>query len=203
MRRLLRVSGLMVIGLLCAMCLTRSDAGPGLYGDEGKDIKSGDIDSQDYWWTRFDMMMLDYAIKQHQPEGRIGLNLVSTADRLKKLSKEYPQHEEIKKWSQKVEDVNKKIDPNAPRGEYFKPGCPWEESNFAQAWVNAHWAKMEMDQNKLDQAYGLYQNVEQNLDILLKPDRMKDYPQELHKWVEDAKPETDKIMDELKEKRQH
>src|SRR5689334_13745010 len=119
MRMVLRVSAVVVIGLLCAMCSVRSYAAPGLYGDEGKDIKSGDINDQDYWWTKFDMMMLDLAIKQHQPQGRIGFDLVSTADRLKKLSKAYPNHEEIKKWKDKVDDINKKIDPNASRGEYF------------------------------------------------------------------------------------
>src|SRR5205823_2423488 len=127
----------------------------GLYGDEGKDVTTGDINSQDYWWTKFDMMMLDLAVKQHQPEGKIGLNLVSTLKRLDDLSKQYPKHEEIQKWKKHAQEVADKIDPNAPRGVPFNPGCPWDESNFAQAWVNLHWAHMQADARHDSDAYGL------------------------------------------------
>ena len=69
--------------------------------------------------------------------------------------------------------------------------------------MNYHYAKSKLDANERDEAYGLYQNVEQNLDIMLKPDRMKDYPEDLRKWVTDAKPEVDKIVADLKEKMAH
>jgi hypothetical protein len=177
----------------------------GLYDDVDKktEITSGDLNSQDYWWTKYDMMMLDLALKQHQPEGQIGLDLASTKNRIDSLLKEYPKHEEIKKWKEKVDDVLSKINPDAPRGGGFNPGCPWDESNFAQLWVNYHYAKAKLDANERDEAYGLYLNVEQNLDIMLKPDRMKDYPDDLRKWVQDAKPEVDKIVADLKEKMAH
>jgi hypothetical protein len=174
----------------------------GLYGDEGKNVKSGDLNSQDYWWTKFDMMMLDMAIKQHQPQGRIGFQLASTGKRLDDLSKAYPNHEEIKEWKKKVEAIQAKIDPNASRSEYFKPGCPWEESNFAQLWVNLHWAKLLAEQKDYRAAFGLMHNVQQNYEIMMKADRMKDYPEELRKWVEENKPEADKFFKDLKEKTQ-
>src|SRR5438552_3499083 len=114
----------------------------GLYGDEAKQAATGDLNSQDYWWTKFDLMMLDLALKQHQPEGRIGFNLVSTAKRLDDLAKKYPNHEGIKTWKKQVDEVNSKIDPNADRTAPWKSGMPWDESNFAQLWVNFHWGKM-------------------------------------------------------------
>ena len=79
----------------------------GLYDDVDKkaEITSGDLNSQDYWWTKYDMMMLDLAIKQHQPEGSIGLELASTKNRIDSLLKDYPKHEEIKAWKEKVDDV--------------------------------------------------------------------------------------------------
>ena len=196
-----RASALAALSLVCLLLASSvSRAAGGLYGDEGKDVKTGDIESQDYWWTKFDMMMLDLAIKQHQPEGRIGFNLASTEKRLEELSKAYPNHEQIKEWKEKVAKIQSKIDPNASRSEYFKPGCPWEESNFAQLWVNLHHAKMLAEKKDYEKARGLMQNVMQNYEIMLKPDRMKDYPDELKKWVEENKPEADKFMKELNEK---
>ena len=176
-------------------------ADKGLYGDEAKDVKSGDINNQDYWWTKFDMMMLDLALKQHQPEGKIGLELASTIRRLEDLAKKYPNHEEIKAWLKHAKEVSDKIDPNAPRGVSFNPGCPWDEANFAQIWVNLQWAQMKYDANQIDEAHGLLQNVEQNLAIMLKPDRMKNYPEDLRKWVEDAKPKADALLAKIKEKK--
>src|SRR5205814_1045434 len=105
-------------------------AAPGLYGDEGKDVTKGDLNNQDYWWAKYDATMLELAIKQHQPEGRIGLNLASSIRRLDELAKKYPKHEEIKKWKDRAAEVEKKINPDASRSEPFKPGCPWEESNY-------------------------------------------------------------------------
>ncbi len=58
-----------ITALIVGFCLC-GNSRAGLYGDEGKDVTTGDLNNQDYWWTRWDMMMLDYAIKQHQPEGR-------------------------------------------------------------------------------------------------------------------------------------
>ena len=36
--------------------------------------------------------------------------------------------------------------------------------------------------------------------FMLKPDRMKDYPEDLRKWVVDSKPEADKLYKAVKEK---
>jgi hypothetical protein len=193
-----RRTGVLML-VLCLSALCAQFARGGLYGDEGKEKKTGDIADQDYWWTAFDMKMLDLAIKQHQPEGHIGFNLVGTSKRLDDLTKKYPNHEGIKEWKKKVDEVTAAIDPNAERTAPWKPGMPWDESNFAQLWVNYHWAKGLIEQKDLTQAQGLLQNVEQNLDVMLKPDRMKEYPEDLRKWVkEEAKPDTDKMYKELK-----
>jgi hypothetical protein len=169
--------------------------GKGLYADKNKDseLTKGDIANQDYWFAKFDNMMLDLAIDQHQPEGKIGLELVSSIERLKKLSEQYPKHEEIKKWKEHAEEVQKKIDPNAPRNVSFNPGCPWDESNFAQLWVNWHYGKMLYEAKDYNLANTMFSNVAQNYEIMLKKDRMKEYPEDLRKWVEDSKAEFDKM----------
>lgn len=186
----------LTLGLLLAPARARAQ----LYEDPAKDATKGDINSQDYWWTKFDMMMLDIALKQRQPEGRIGVALASTTKRVDDLAKKYPKHEEIAKWKKKVDQVLAKIDPNADRRTGFSPECPWEEANFAQLWVNLQWAQMQYDAKDYQNARGLMQNVMQNYEIMLKPDRMKDYPPELRKWVVDHKPEADKLLKKIKDK---
>jgi hypothetical protein len=193
------VAGLL---LLCALPTPRALA-TGLYGDEGKNVKTGDLNDRDYWQARWDMMMLDLAIKQHQPEGHIGLNLASTINNLNDLTKKYPAHEELKKMKEHAEDVEKHIDPHANRGESWKPGMPWDEANFAQLWINWHEAQMCAKDNDPEKAHMYMTNVMQNYDLLDKPDRLKDYPEDLHKWFDDTKPKAEKFMKELKEKLRH
>jgi hypothetical protein len=172
----------------------------GLYDDEGKDATSGDLNNQDYWWAKYDAMMLELAIKQHQPEGRIAVDLASSIRRLNDLEKQFPKHEGIKNWKQRATEVDKKINPDANRHEYFNPNCPWDEANFAQAWVNYHHGKMQYAAKDYEHALGLFQNVKLNFKILLVPDRMKEYPENLRKWVEEHRDDVDKTYAELKEK---
>jgi hypothetical protein len=192
-------TGLGAIMFAILLTMPSADA-QGLYGDEGKNATGGELNNQDYWWAKFDDMMLDLAIQQHQPEGRIGLNLASSIRRLDDLSKKYPKHQEIAKWKAHAEQVEGKINPNADRNKAFSPELPWEESNYAQLWVNLHWAKAAFDAKDYGTAQSCMQNVMQNYDIMLKPDRMKDYPADLRKWVVDSKPDADKLYKAIKEK---
>src|SRR6185369_10916494 len=171
MKESVKIFACFAVAIIMASVLTNVQAA-GLY-DDAKNAEKGELNNQDYWWSKFDMMMLDLAIKQRQPEGRIGLNLASTIRRLDELAKKYPKHEEIKKWKEHAEEVQGKIDPNASRGIYFNPGCPWEEANYAQLWVNYHWAKAAAKENDYNTALSCMQNVMQNYDIMLKPDRMR------------------------------
>jgi hypothetical protein len=173
----------------------------GLYGDEGKNVSSGDLNDQDYWWAKFDAMMLELAIKEHQPEGHIAVDLASSIRRLDELSKKYPKHQEIAKMKARAREVDSKINPDAPRGGSFGPECPWDEANFAQLWVNLHWAKTAFAVKDYNTAYSDLQNVMQNYQFMLKPDRMKNYPEDLRKWVVDSKPEADQLYKAVKEKR--
>ncbi len=183
-----------------ALVLRPATVHAGLYDDDTKDVTNGDLADQDYWWAKFDMTMLDLAVKERQPEGKIGLNLVSTINRLDDLIKKYPKHEDLKKWKAHAEEIQKKIDPNAPRGGSFNAGCPWDEANYAQLWVNWHFAKMLLDKKDYEQAYSMLTNVMQNYDIMLRPDRMKDYPDDLRQWVISSKDEADQMVKLAKSK---
>jgi hypothetical protein len=175
--------------------------GKGLYADDTKDKTSGDLDDQDYWWAKWDAKMLDEAIKTRQPEGRISVNIGSSLRRLDDLAKKYPKHEEIQKWKKHFEEVEAKIDPNANRGESFKPGFPWGMSNFEQAWVNFQWGKMAADAGDVSRAVGLYQNVVYNLNLIKEhPDLFDTMPEEYKTWAKEHKPEAEKILADLKKK---
>jgi hypothetical protein len=190
---------------LALFCLSVALVSPvvsraGLYEDDAKNATTGALNDQDYWWTKFDMTMLDLALKQRQPEGHIAVDLASTSRRLDDLAKKYPKHDEIQKWKTRVAELQAKIDPNADRGKPFGPECPWDEANFAQLWVNLHWAQTAFAAKDYTSAQSSLQNVMQNYEIMLRPDRMKDYPEELRKWVTDSKPEADKLYAAAKEK---
>ncbi|HEX4342449.1 MAG TPA: hypothetical protein VH255_03610 [Verrucomicrobiae bacterium] len=178
-----------------------SDLQPvGLYDSDSATITTGELNSQDYWWTKYDAMMLEIALKQHQPEGRIGIDLAIALRRIDDLLKKYPKHEEILKWKAHFEEVQSKIDPNADRGASFTTECPWDESNFAQLWVNVHFLKFLVDQKAWNDAEPLVSNIRQNYEIMLAPDRMKNYPEDLQKWVTDSRPEFDKLAATVKSK---
>ena len=168
----------------------------GLYGDDA----SGDLNSQDYWWAKFDDMMLDLAIKQRQPEGRIGFNLVGSIRRLEELAKQYPKHEGIKKWRERAEAVKAKVDPNADRQKALSPECPWEEPNFAQYWVNLHRAQSAYDAKDYPTALLCIRSVIENYDLLAKPGRMKDYPEDLRQWVHDSKKKSEPLEKNIRDK---
>ena len=188
------------VGTCIVAMIMASAHGQGLYGDEGKNATSGDLNNQDYWWAKFDAMMLEIAIKQHQPEGHISVDLGSSIRRLDELNKKFPKHQEIAKWKARAEEVESKINPNADRRAAFGPECPWDEANFAQLWVNLHWAKVAYDAKDYNTAKSCMQNVMQNYQFMLAPDRMKHYPEELRKYVVDNKPEADNLYKAIKEK---
>jgi hypothetical protein len=102
----------------------------GLYGDEGKDVKSGNLNDQDYWWTVFDMAMLDLALQEHQPEGHIGLKLASTLRRLDDLEKKYPQNQGIEQWKEKAQKLDAQIDPKASCAHAVQTGLSLGRSQF-------------------------------------------------------------------------
>jgi hypothetical protein len=191
----LLVVALVLLSGFAAAPFVRAD----LYDDDKK-VEKGELADRDYLQARWDIMMLDLAVKQKQPEGRIGLNLVSTIKNLEDLSKKYPKHEEIKKMKEHAEEIEKKINPNAPRSEPWKPGMPWDEANFAQLWINWHTAQAYWKANDPEKSYTYMTNVMQNYNLLDKPDRLKDYPEDLHKWFDDTKPEAEKFWKEVKAK---
>jgi len=195
----------MLVAIVCLAALgfnAAAEEKKGLYADEGKDKTTGDLKDQDYWWAKWDAKCLEDAIKTRQPEGPISVNVAIALRRLEPLVKKYPKHEDLKKWQARFQEIEKKLDPNANRRDSWKPGFPWDMSNYAQAWVNWHYGKMLADDNDVEQAISMYQNVVQNLKLISeKEDSLfKELPEECHKFVQENKPKAEQILADLKKK---
>jgi len=190
-----------LLSLTAPAARAADEKGKGLYANDAKEATKGDLDDQDYWGARWDARMLEEAIKTRQPEGPISINVAVGLRRLNDLAKKYPKHEEIKKMQARFQQIQDKLDPNANRRDSWKPGFPWDMSNFAQAWVNWHWGKMAADANDAERAVGLYDNVVRNLRIISeRPELFKEMPDEYKKFAEENKPKAEKILADLKEK---
>lgn len=194
-----RVSVFCIVALL-ASTASAAGAKKGLYADEDQKVTDGDLHNQDYWWAKFDAMMLEEAIRTRQPEGHISIDLASSLSRLKSLSEKFPEHADIKKWKARAEEIAEKIDEDKDRHTPYKPGFIWAEANYAQAWVNWHWSQVAVKQNDAQQAKGLLTNVIQNLELLSKPGRMANYTDENRTWVEETLPKAKKLKAELSKK---
>lgn len=188
-----------VAGLLTA---TAVHAAPkkGLYAEEDARIRSGDLNDQDYWWAKFDAMMLEEAIRTRQPEGHISIDLASSRGKLDTLVRKFPEHEEIRKWKARADEVAERIDEDKDRSVPYKPGFLWGEANYAQAWVNWHWANEALKANDAQNAKGLLDNVVRNLEMLSRPGRMDHYPVETRAWVEKTLPEAKVLRASLTKK---
>lgn len=169
----------------------------GLSAEEARAVTSGDLDDQDYWWAKFDARMLEDAVRTHQPEGRVAVDVASSIRRLDELAARYPRHAEIAGWRARAKEVAARLDPNALRNVAYGPGCLWAEANYAQAWVNWHWGRMQLDGGDR-QGRGLVAHALHNLDLLSAPGRMDHYPAETRQWVIDTRQAAQRLLDETK-----
>jgi hypothetical protein len=163
-----------------------------------------DIADIEYWERKFDAIMMEDAIKTHQPQGPISIDLAVMQRELPALIKKYPDNANLKKWQARAKEIDSKLDPNADRGKSFKPGFLWDDNAFKQAWVSLHLGKMALADKDYDTAFMHYANAKEKLNQLLTmPDRMDDWPEEGVKWVKDMKPIADEKRDELAKKTHH
>jgi len=195
------VRKLMALSML-VLFLGAGVARAGLYDDEKK-ITSGDVMDLDYWHAKFYHMMLEAALKSHQPEYLVGLLARTQANQtMPGLIKKYPKHEELKKWLAQYEDVDKQVDKNADRLAPWKPDFMyWDNEAYRQLWVNVHLGKMCADAKDWPQAASRYAWAADNGGkILDHEDWMKNWPEDIVKSVKDMKEEAEKQAKEMKKK---
>lgn len=187
------------VGLLCLSPVARL-AADGLYDDDNK-ITSGDIKDISYWRLKWTMDRLEEAIKSRQPQGRIAVEVGSSLRSADDLIKMYPMHGGLKKWRERLAEVDKKIDPNANRQEAFREGCLWAEGNYELAYASLGAAKTAAAQKNWEDARGWVRQGLQNLgfleDRLKKGERVANWSPEFIAWIKEARPEGEKLREQV------
>ena len=182
--------------------VTSGVARGGLYDDEKK-VTSGDVRDLDYWHAKFYHEMLQAALKSHQPEYLVGrLADTQASGVLPPLLKKYPNHEDLKKWMADYEDVAKHVDKNADRLVHWTPDFGhWDNEHYRQGWVNVPLGKMYADAKEWSDAASKYGWAADNLGKIVDHEEwMKNWPEDVVKWVKDTKEESEKLAAEAKKK---
>jgi len=165
-------------------------AGSGLYAAEAKAQTSGPIKSRDYWQSKFNAEQLEQAIKDRQPEGAIGLMLISDIRLLDDVLKDHPNHAEVKAWKARAVQVQKQIGDNFNRRDTFKPGCLWDNDSYMQSYVGYNTAKTAMADKDYELAFMMLGLAKQKVDYLTESaDHMQDWPADAKAYINKIKPE--------------
>lgn len=159
-----------------------------------------DVNGQDYWQARFDGMMLEEALKSHQPDAPIHSILVGHMHRLEALARKYPNNLQIAALKTRAEAVDAKLIAAASEGAHFTPGFPWEDREFAQAWVNYHWAKTAMAEQDYVTAVTCLEAVQRGYASLAKSNRQVEFPEVQRQWLDDHKNESEQMLIEARKK---
>jgi hypothetical protein len=177
----------------------------GLYNDEKK-ITSGDVKDLDYWHAKFYQLMLEEAIKTHQPEYKVGYLAEAQIEKsLPPLIKKYPNDRDLQKWMQRCEEIVKLVDPDADQTSNWKPDFAyWDYECYRQAWVNMNLGRMGMEAGDWPDAASRFGWADQNLAILLNHQEwMKNWPKAVVKWVKATKETADKLTSDMRKRSEH
>ena len=138
------------------------------------------------------------------PDVQLGGAEVGQAQLLDELIKKYPNHEDLKKWKARADEIKSKIDPDANRQEQFKPGCLWAEGNYKEAFVNVNYAKVAIDHQDWAAAHDGLNYADRNLGFLRQrikdSDRVNAWPPGAAEWVTASSADVAKMTDLVKGK---
>jgi len=171
----------------------------GLYDTDADSIKGGDLKDRDYWRAKWDSLRLEEALKERQPEGAVLMAVIGQGQLLDELIKKYPNDEDFKKWKARSQEIKAKIDPDANRGESFKPGSLWNEWNYREAYVNYNYAKTAIAQEDWETARDGLREADKQLQILREriknDDRVAVWPEGAAQWIKTASGELAQMQD--------
>lgn len=167
----------------------------GLYDQDNKAVTTGALKELDYWRAKFNAEQLEEALKTRQPEGVIGLELVSVVSLLDDLLKTYLNHDDLKSWRERAVAVQKMIDPEASRRDSFDGRCVWNEHSYQEAYVNYYAGKFAESQGDSASAAGAFRTALQKLNYLSgrleANERVADWPASVPVWIRETKAELD------------
>jgi hypothetical protein len=175
----------------------------GLYDDD-KNATSGDLKDRDFWRAKWADEQIDQAIKEHQPEGAIGMELISQVHLLDDLIKQHPKHEQLLKWREHAASIQKKIGEDFNRSDSFKPGCLLNEYAYREAYTGLHCGKAAAADKDWPMALDCFRESAKQLGFLQKRiennERVDNWPPEFVKWIKETKPEVEQLRDDAAKK---
>jgi hypothetical protein len=171
----------------------------GLYDDDKKSITSGDILDVCYWQTKFAYLKFEAALASRQPETPIRLQTADVVNSTTDVLKEYPNHEDLKKWKAKAEDIAKKIDPNAVPADWKSNFAHWKDYSYEAGWRSYHIAKMAAAADDWGLARSHADEAVTQLTRTVA--RMEQWPADVQAWVNASKAEMEKLAAEARTKK--
>jgi len=171
----------------------------GLYDDDKASVTGGDVLDVIYWQTKFANEKVEHALKTRQPEHPIRLELASLINGCNDVLKTYPNHADVKKWKEKAETIQKKIDPNAASADWKSNFGHFRDFGYEAGWRHYHIAKMAAK----DQDWGLaHSHASESVTQLGRAEsRMAAWDADVQEWVTSAKSEMEKLDAEAVAKR--
>jgi hypothetical protein len=192
------------VAALMVLSLGTSIARAGGLYDDDKNVTSGDLKDRDYWRAKWADERIDEAIKERQPEGAIGMELISQVNLLDGLIKDHPKHEQLQKWKAHAVSIQKKIGEDFNRSDSFKPGCLWNEYAYREAYVGLNCGKVAAADKDWPMAADCFRESAKQLGFLQKRlennERTANWPPEFVKWINDTKPEVEQLRDDAAKK---
>lgn len=114
----------------------------GLYDDDNAAVTGGDLCDVIYWQTKFSHLKLEAALKSRQPEYAIRGLIPSVVNGAADVLKTYPNHADVKGWSDKAKVIDGKIDPNAAPADFKGDFAHWKDYSYEAGWRSYDMSKM-------------------------------------------------------------
>ncbi|MGC4031764.1 MAG: hypothetical protein QM754_08535 [Tepidisphaeraceae bacterium] len=164
----------------------------GLYDDDNAAITSGDLADVIYWQTKFEFLKLEAALAGRQPEYAINGILPGIINGAADVLKTYPNHAEVKAWSDKARLIQTKIDPNAAPADFRTDFAHWKDHSYEAGWRHLNVAKSHAARN--DQAIARSHARDAVTQLTRAKDRCAAWPADVQAWVNAALAESQAIV---------
>src|SRR3954462_1061461 len=113
----------------------------GLYDDDRAAVTSGDVADVIYFQTKFAYDKLEAALKTRQPEYQFHMLTVDVINGSADVLQRFANHEDVKRWKQRAEEIAKKADGNAPPQDFNGKFAHWRDHSYEMSWRSFHMAK--------------------------------------------------------------
>ncbi len=171
----------------------------GLYDDDKNAVTSGDVLDVIYWQTKFAARKLEAALKSRQPEYAIRGLIPSVVNGCTDVLTTYPNHGEVKQWMDNAQEIEKKIDPNAPPEDFTSAFGQWKDYSYEAGWRFSHLAKMAAQAGDWAGAHSHASDAGQHLGRAL--DRMAAWPAEVQSWIKSSHAEMQLLQEDAAKKK--